>query len=262
MLAVDPQNPLVTKIVRGLLAFRRDGRWPTTQDSAWALMALEDARGRYRPAPGHTTAEFLFDRQVVAKTAFEGVPDGETRSGTIAMSRLLGAPDAAIAFTSDGARPLYLEGALHYARTEPPASPLDHGITVARSLRPFSGTGDFHVGDYVAADLVIVTGTPRDLVVLDDPIPAGFEAVNQSFAAMDDIAPLVVDPARTTLTHRELQDDRVVSFFDSLPAGVTHTRYVLRTIAAGHFAYPPARAECMYAPDIFGRTAHSYVEAH
>jgi uncharacterized protein YfaS (alpha-2-macroglobulin family) len=141
-------------------------------------------------------------------------------------------------------------------------SPLDHGLTVARSLRPLRTGAELRIGDYVVADLVVVTGTPRDLVVLDDPIPAGFEAVNQSFASMDRGAPLVTDPAISTLTHRELHDDRVVSFFDALPAGVTHTRYVLRTIAAGHFAHPPARAECMYMPDIFGRTATAWVDTH
>jgi uncharacterized protein YfaS (alpha-2-macroglobulin family) len=260
LLAVDPQNPLVRRTVRGLLSLRHEGRWQTTQDTAWALTALDDARTLFRPPPGQTTAEFLFDRHVDAKTRFDGNPAGETRSGSIAMSRLLGAPGAAVAFESDGARPLYFEGALRYARSDPPMSPLDHGFTVARSLRPLRPGAELRVGDYAVADLVVVTGAPRDLVVLDDPIPAGFEAVNQTFASMDRGAPLVTDPAISTLTHRELHDDRVTSFFDALPAGVTHTRYVLRTIAAGHFAHPPARAECMYMPDIFGRTATSWVD--
>ena len=260
MLAIEPQSPLVTKVVRGLLSLRRDGRWPTTQDSAWALTALEDTRALYRPTPGRTKAELLFDGHVVATTEISGAPSGETRTGTLAMSRLLGAPGASIAFASDGTRPLYYEGTLRYARAAPPTSPLDHGITVARSLRPLrEGATELRVGDYVVADVLLVTSTARDLVVLDDPIPAGFEPVNGSFASMDQAAPLVTDPA-LTLTHRELEDDRVVSFFDALPAGATHTRYVLRTIAAGHFAHPPARAECMYAPDVFGRTSSTWVD--
>jgi uncharacterized protein YfaS (alpha-2-macroglobulin family) len=259
MLAIDPRGPLVTKTVRGLLSLRHDGRWLTTQDSAWALAALEDARALYRPAAGHTTAGLLLDRQRIAKTSFSGLPAGETRTGTIAMSRLLALPGAAVGIESDGERDLYYQGALHYARREPPASPLTHGITIARSLRPLGSDAVIRVGDYAIVDVAIVTATARDLVVVDDPIPAGFEAVNESFAAKDWGRPIVADPARG-LTHRELRDDRVVSFFDALPVGVTVTRYALRAVAAGRFALPPAKAECMYAPDVFGRTASTWVE--
>jgi alpha-2-macroglobulin len=266
LLAVDPRHPLVTKTVSGLLSLRHDGRWRTTQDSAWALAAIEDARALYRPKGGRTSAEVLFDRRLLEKTSFAGAPGGETRSGSIAMSRLLTAPGASVSFVSDGERPLYYEGTLRYARTEPPTSPLDHGITIARSLRPLSvreaGASDsagFHVGDYVVVDVMLVTKAPRELVVVDDPIPAGFEAVNEAFASMKRGVPIVVDPARE-LTHRELRDDRVVSFFDALPSGAHITRYALRAIASGRFALPPAKAECMYAPDVFGRTSSTWIE--
>lgn len=38
-------------------------------------------------------------------------------------------------------------------------------------------------------------------------------------------------------------------------------RYVLRVTSGGRFVAPPAKAECMYAPDVFGRTGASVVDA-
>ena len=98
-----------------------------------------------------------------------------------------------------------------------------------------------------------------DPIDKNDPLPAGFEAVNQSFANASR-QPIRADASRH-VTHRELRDDRVVTFFDVLPAGQHHTSYLLRVTAGGRYGVPPAKAECMYAPDVFGRTAASIVEA-
>lgn len=265
ILAIDgPSHPLATKTVRGLLSLRHDGRWATTQASAWALTALEDARPLYKPKQERTTAAFLFDGRPIAKTSFAGAANGETTTGSISMGKLLAAPGAAFGIESDGNRHLYYEGTLRYARKEPPTAPLDRGISIARSIRPLraaaSSPTDIHVGDYAVVDVVIATTSSRDLVVVDDPIPAGFEAVNQTFANLDRGSPIVVDPSSIHLSHRELRDDRVLSFYDALPAGAHVARYVLRATSPGRFALPPAKAECMYTPDIFGRTASTWAD--
>ena len=36
-----PDNDLIPKLVRGLLDGRREGRWASTQDSAWILLAMD-----------------------------------------------------------------------------------------------------------------------------------------------------------------------------------------------------------------------------
>jgi uncharacterized protein YfaS (alpha-2-macroglobulin family) len=260
--ALDPKSPLVTKLVRGLLSLRRGGRWPTTQASAWALLALDDARALFAPAGTASSAQILFDGDEIERARFKGAARGEATSGTISMARLFGAPGAALTFKADGA-PLFYEGALRYARREPPAQPLEHGIVVAKTMRHVhaastSAPAVYRVGDYVEIDVALWTPSARDLVVLDDPLPAGFEAVNQSFLNSDRRG--TVPDTSKHVTHRELRDDRVVTFFDTLPAGVSHTAYLVRATSPGKFAAPPAKAECMYAADVFGRTAAGTVE--
>jgi hypothetical protein len=268
--ALDPQNALVTKLVRGLLSLRRDGRWSTTQASAWALVALDEARPLFAPSTGTastSSARLLLDGDEIAKASFTGGGGvrGAALSGTIPMARIAAAPGATLSFTTEGG-PLFYEGALRYARREPPQKPLENGIFVTKSMRILrrdeapATASTYHVGDYVQVDVMLSSPVARDLVVLDDPLPAGFEAVNMSFANRDR-RPFHVDAAEHLVTHRELRDDRVVTFFDELPAGQMRTSYVLRVVSGGTFVVPPTRAECMYAPDVFGRTAASVTVA-
>lgn len=269
--ALEPDNALVPKLVRGLLSLRKDGRWLTTQASAWALVALDEARPLFAASAASgssaTTARLSLDGAEIAKATFAGAGGarGAALGGMIPMTRLSAAPGATLSFTTDGA-PLYYEGALRYARREPPQKPLESGIYVTRSMRLLrrdaepAAVSAYHVGDYVEVDVMLSSPVARDLVVLDDPIPAGFEAVNQRFANRDR-QPFLTDPSTHHVTHRELRDDRVVTFFDELPAGQLRTSYVLRVVSGGTYAVPPTKAECMYAPDVFGRTAASVVVA-
>jgi uncharacterized protein YfaS (alpha-2-macroglobulin family) len=61
-------------------------------------------------------------------------------------------------------------------------------------------------------------------------------------------------------SHREMRDDRVLTFVDSMAAGMYRYRYLARATTAGVFVVPPTKAECMYEPAVFGRTAGSRLE--
>jgi hypothetical protein len=60
--------------------------------------------------------------------------------------------------------------------------------------------------------------------------------------------------------HREMRDDRVLTFVEHMPAGVYHYRYLARATTIGKFVVPPTKAECMYDPAVFGRTAAAELE--
>jgi uncharacterized protein YfaS (alpha-2-macroglobulin family) len=130
-------------------------------------------------------------------------------------------------------------------------------------------------------DLVVVAPGAREYVAIDDPLPAGLEAVDSSLAtnvlpslrrraSLDGCdgcepeagdAELAQGQAYLSLHHRqEIRDDRVLFFVDHMPAGVARFRYLSRATSAGRFVMPPTRAEAMYEPEIFGRTPASILE--
>jgi uncharacterized protein YfaS (alpha-2-macroglobulin family) len=156
------------------------------------------------------------------------------------------------------------------------------GLTQALGSIGDTVSSRFRAGDLVIADLVIVTPSPRDFVVVEDPLPAGFEAVDSHLSttsgaldvgesngggscsdcnyeeARDDLA-----AGRTFFedySQRELRDDRVLFFVDHMPPGIYHYRYLARATTLGSFVLPPTRVEEMYQPELFGRTGASQVE--
>ena len=60
--------------------------------------------------------------------------------------------------------------------------------------------------------------------------------------------------------HVERHDDRVQLFATRLSEGRHEFTYVVRATTAGTFRTAPARAEEMYEPEVFGRTATSVIE--
>jgi hypothetical protein len=107
-------------------------------------------------------------------------------------------------------------------------------------------------------------------VAVEDPLPAGFEAVNTRLETSE----VRMDPEggtgaagrfgygwrRNGWSHTELRDDRVLAFIDRFWPGEAVLEYTARALTPGTFTAAPARAEQMYQPEIQGRTAAATVE--
>jgi len=111
---------------------------------------------------------------------------------------------------------------------------------------------------------------------VDDPLPAGFEAIDARLAttarslgdvdADEDDSDIDEDELATGQAFlpshfiREIRDDRVLFFIDHMAAGMYRYRYLARATTMGTFLLPPSRAEEMYAPEVFGRTGADVIQ--
>jgi alpha-2-macroglobulin len=289
LVTVDPKHPLASRLAKGLLAARRGGAWRSTQENAWALLALDDYRKtQEKDVPDFDASVFFGDQQVLT-AEFHGRSVKE-KSASFSADKIFGRSGQSLAFQVNGKGRLFYEARLRYARTELPKAPLDRGFFVkklVRSVRPEALTdalrtipqtsaAEANASDLVLVDLLVVTPDPREQVVIDDPLPAGLEAVQANLATTArDLA--VTEPGdegdegdieeardaderaaghtfQRSWYHRELHDDRVLTFVDRMAAGMYHYRYLARATTPGRFVVPPTRAECMYEPETFGRT--------
>ena len=281
LVAAKPAHPLAPKLVAGLLAERRGGTWRSTQETAWALLALDDYRRAQEASPPDFDARVFFGQAEIHAASFKGRSTKQDHE-VIPASRLVGGGSAPIAFSVDGSGHLFYEARLRYARKELPREGLDRGFFVQKTLRAVSPEGladalrtipgatktTFQGGEMVLADVVVVTPSPRDFVVIDDPLPAGIEAVDARLATSSSAAAAVDsagDPeddeaaAQRSWFLREIRDDRVLFFVDHMPAGIYRYRYLARATSLGTFVLPPTRAEEMYTPEVFGRTGADVV---
>jgi uncharacterized protein YfaS (alpha-2-macroglobulin family) len=112
----------------------------------------------------------------------------------------------------------------------------------------------------------MVAPSRRYHVALVDPLPAGFEIINPALSGSE---PIPADPTSSVgrgwwwwgpwYQHQNLRDDRAEAFTTYLWDGVYEYSYVARATTPGEFVVPPAKAEEMYSPEVFGRSGSDRV---
>lgn len=106
--------------------------------------------------------------------------------------------------------------------------------------------------------VAVIEVTPHDgseaRLMVDDPLPAGFEIDNPSLLRAGDIAALDwLETAETRMT--EFRQERFIAAVDWGSDRPFRLAYMLRAITPGTFRHPAASVEDMYRPDYRARTA-------
>ncbi len=260
LLAANPKHPLAERLARGLLSQRREGSWRSTQETSFALLALDAyRRAQEVEAPNFEAIVWLGQRKL-GQSAHRG------RSLTVQNLNVgvasLDPSQNVLAIKKVGSGELFYEALLRYAPKELPKTELDRGFTVQHALyrlpRRLANDNQFAAGEAVIGEVTLLTPSPRSFVVIDVPLPAGLEAVDHELRTTSAVvgAPDQSGP----WSHRELRDDRVLYFADALRPGMVRFQYLMRATTRGSFVVPPVRAMEMYAPEVFGRSAARKVE--
>jgi uncharacterized protein YfaS (alpha-2-macroglobulin family) len=277
----DVQTAPVRQIARWMMAARKDGRWGNTQENALAMEALVAYYRRFEPVGPDFRAVVRLGAEQVGSVEFRG-RSTESTVESIPMTRVLaaGQPGTArpLTFSREGTGTLFYTARLRYAADTLFHEGLDAGFAIERSYAPFLENGTAPAAtSYKAGDLVRVTLTfnltkERRFVAVTDPLPAGFEPVESWFATtaaslaaqQDDQGEVDRDWfawwQRGGFDHVQRYDNRVNLFATRLSEGRHEFSYIVRATTAGTFRTAPARAEEMYEPEVFGRTATAVIE--
>ncbi|MCA9514159.1 MAG: hypothetical protein KC635_04395, partial [Myxococcales bacterium] len=260
-----PEDPLVDKLARGLLAERRGARWLSTQDNGFAILALSEYFKRVERPGEKFVATVRLDGEVLLQAPMVGGTFA-TESLSLAMPKLRAAAGKLLTVTREGSddAPLYYALRFDYVPREVPTVAVEHGFGVDREYTFAEGPDigkpatSVKAGDLVQVKLTVRTAEPRRYVAIDDLLPAGLEPVETSFETSSERV-AVESGSRWVFDHIEQHDDRVTLFANSMRAGRhTHT-YLARATTAGEFIAPAARVHEMYQPDVFGQsTALAY----
>ncbi|WAS90261.1 Ig-like domain-containing alpha-2-macroglobulin family protein [Nannocystis punicea] len=265
LLRVRPEHAVIEKLARGLLERRIGGAWRNTQENAYALVAITDyARVREAEPP-----DFVGRAWVGTKPVFEASFLGRDLKGQEATAKM---PDILKPASADKpvttAAPLTVvlqrqgQGRMYYrlgaewASAEPNPPARAHGLEIGRELRLADGAlrgRPIAIGDAVAIDLTLSARTRIRYVAIEVPLPAGLEAVQQN-VGKGQAAARLSGSRGWWASFEELRSDRVVVFADDLPPGTHHHTVFLRATGRGEFSLPPAHAEAMYMPEVWGRS--------
>ena len=281
LMADNPKSDLIPKLVNGLLAHRTAGHWDNTQENVFVLLALDHYFNTYEARTPDFVARLWLGSTYAGSNEFHGRTT-ERQETLIPMDTVLTETAAAggrqdLILSKEGPGRLYYRLGLRYAPTDLNLKPLDMGFAVQRRYEAIDnpadvsqdadGTWHIKAGARVRVKISMVADNRSYHVALVDPLPAGLEIVNPALAVTGSSPQ---DPGSSNFRygwwwwgswyeHQNLRDDRAEAFTSLLWEGVYEYSYVARATTPGSFVVPPAKAEEMYSPEVFGRSGSDRV---
>jgi len=277
-----PNDPLLERASRWLLLNRNGGYyWTSTKQTAFALMGMLAhlrARGE-KPSMvsvdvevnGTKTGTHTFTpEQWTAPNPIVLTAPGQTGVNKVRLvTRVSGGSGAAAGAASGTGAVYYTATARYYDNRESLMREGSHQLALSRQYfsltpvtkngrivyreQPFTGTAK--PGDLLLVRLVAAGSKDWRYIMLEDPLPAGAEAVRDP-----DLYQLERRPDWWFGSQREYRDNRIVQFQTDFDRGRYEYTYILKIVTPGRFRAMPAQMTAMYVPDAFATTGAQTVE--
>jgi hypothetical protein len=276
LVRLDPDNALIPQVVRWLMVARQDGIWETTQETAWALIALTDWMTVTGELGGEYEYSVSLNEEVVTRGAVTpDVVDEPIHLDVDVADLLAEVSNRLTVERGPGEGRLYYTAHLKVYLPVEEIGPLNRGIIVDRRYADAGCTEGIKcpqvdqaaVGDVVQVRLTIIA--PHDVyyVVVEDPLPAGAEAIDvglETTSLLEQVPGLYREAEGEDwpgfyrwwwrwYSRSEMRDEKVVLFADYLPAGTYEYVYTFRATLPGEYQVLPTTAQEFYFPEVFGR---------
>ena len=220
----------------------------STQEMTWMVLAAEAL------AEHGSLGQFTVDGEPVKGALYRRFGDAALDGKTVSVANT-GQTTAQLVTTVSGS-PI---------APEPAAS---NGYTVERTFYRPDGKKIDDLNSVAQNERIVVAIKVTEAeakygrLLIVDRLPAGLEIDNPALVDGGSIDAFSWLSNDLVPAHTEYRDDRFVAVFDRTPdqSAFITLAYVVRGVAPGHYVYPPATAEDMYAPERYGRTAFGTME--
>jgi uncharacterized protein YfaS (alpha-2-macroglobulin family) len=265
LVETQPESPIIPKVVRWLIDQQKVGRWRTTQENLYVVDALATYMRAYEKEEPDFRATVGIEGKTILNELYKGRSFNVARA-SIPLSDLTPGKDHTVTLTKDGAGRLYYGIRMNYYPTGETVAK-EEGFSVVKTIETLTGAPADSVppGAMLKVTITVSSRQYRHFVVVDDPVPAGYEVVNTSFGTTS--ASLAgqegerdADWYEYAFHHVEKYDDRVLLFADYFTPGAHSYTYLVQATRSGSYRMPATRAEGMYEPEVFGQTASRVVE--
>lgn len=266
---INPKNPITANAVRWLMAQRQGTHWYSTQETTWSLIALTNWMTASREYETNYKYALGLNNTLIKEGQAHQENLTENVNLEIGLKDLLKEQANSLVFTRGrGDGNLYYSAYLTTSLPVEEVQALDQGITLSREYFTLNDSEtpitEIEQGELVKVRLTVVVPASVSYIVINDPLPAGLEAVDSNLAT-DIQVPLtytVTDYRERGwgwwyFSHIELRDEKVVLSTDYLPAGTYVYTYLARASTVGTFNVIPPTASEFYFPDVGGRGAGS-----
>ncbi len=274
LVAVRPNDEIASRLVKYLLNNRKHGTyWNSTRDTAMVVESMADyikATGEDRP---DMTVEILIDGEVQKTVKITGENLFSFDNVLLLEGDAVTSGNHKIEVRRTGKGPVYFSAYLTNFTKEDQITAAGLEVKVARKFyrlerddKQVSVQGDrgqvvtqqvakykripledlrsVTSGDLIEVEMIIDSKNDYEYLLLEDHKPSGFEPDDQRSG-------YVWEGLRA---YRELRDDRVSFFLQTLARGQHSINYRLRAETPGKVSALPATIEGMYSPELVGNS--------
>ncbi|MDR1374571.1 MAG: hypothetical protein LBJ24_06340 [Treponema sp.] len=264
-----PGDDINTRLLYSLLEQKRTGGyWNNTAVTVRVLSAVDTLIRMENLTALDLTGQVSLSGNDLFSASFKGLgakPVGRTFDfKEVPLASLARDTALPLSVSRSGRGSLYYTASLRYAIPPELLFFRDEGLGVFMTLydadtgREVSGTA-LVSGKTYRARLRLSSGRDRTYVALRVPIPSGAEILDAAFAVTA-AYPEANNRERETyggqswVSHQTILDNEVQYFWDNFRKGESTVQFLFRTARRGVYPTPPVQAECMYEPEIFGRS--------
>lgn len=266
LIYLRPGDERIPAVARWLMANRQGYSWGTTNETSFAVLALSDYIVFESEQPGEAGYRLALNGANLSETTLS--PGDLSARESIAYAQI-GSGVNLLTLTQTGDLPLYYAVTFNTFLNRDQIN-TSGNILVERRFLPIRGDtplDSFQPGQLVKVELTVSVDYPVSFLVLEDHLPAGFEALNERLntttrSALSEYTYYYEDYYRWNdygYNQKEIHDDRVAFFFTRIEKSVTIT-YLARAVHSGSFFALPAEASAMYDLRQWGRSASQQVE--
>jgi len=250
LLLVQPDHPALPDLVQQLADTGLHQQWASTQDTAFAVLAI----GRYlrdmKQHQPYDSAELRLGQTLLSQaTAGHAIRwDAPTTSPTIEP------PESKFTVTVGGQKDAVAH--VSWLQTGVPLTPppdAQHGMKIHRRYLTLDGkdlNGAVRSGQLVRVEIVLDAPPQQPNLVIEDLLPAGLEVENPRLeTTAHDQGDSSADPKQIVSfedNRVDVRDDRVIIAGQMPDASEARCTYLARAVTPGKYVIPPVRAEAMY----------------
>jgi uncharacterized protein YfaS (alpha-2-macroglobulin family) len=278
---LDPESGLLPNAVRWLVGQRQGQGWGDTQRTSFAILALSDYLLASQGLASDSAYRVYLNDELWTSGQLDPSGDGAvviSPTASVSPSLLMpGDNQLQLVLGEGGGEP---SGRLYYgvtlvAQRSPSGGQIaalqthERSIGIEREYRLLDASSsspaeDFQRGDLVEVQLTLDVPEESWYVVVDDPLPAGLEALNEKLCTTSHVAAAYAEPVyhwqEYGYNRKDVRDERVTFFITHLGPGTRTYTYLVRATTSGTFTALPAQVYPMYEPEVWSRS--SSVQCH
>lgn len=268
---LKPKDEMVDRLLYTLLLKQSYGYWQNTSTTSGVLHSIYTYIKKRDLDSVKFEASAIINNKKVMTESFKGAGAKPKTlklpfEGDI-LKKVSRDTPVPITFEKNGTGTLYYTVEMKYALPDEMQNNRNEGIGINYTITDFE-TGEvinkpenksslltLEAGRLYRATVKVTSNHDRNYVALRAPIPSGAEILDSTFVTTGSEASSGYSGSyRHWLSSKYIMDNEIQYFWDDFSTGSSTVNFTFRAVRRGTYPVPPVQAECMYEPEILGRS--------